>query len=179
MSWLSALVLNDGEKLVHSWNGILTHHIVVRKVHHRRLLSDKVHTAKKKEHQKGILALTNQRLLWLQRRGRIKKSYHLTHHIELSKLSAVSMGGTLFKYVTLSDGEDTYQFNLSKVGSKEFEYFKDMVLRQKEQVSTTVVPQASKQVITREVVLIPCNYCKGLMPQTSIFCPNCGAPRKN
>jgi hypothetical protein len=32
--------------------------------------------------------------------------------------------------------------------------------------------------ITREVVLIPCTYCSGLMPQTSIFCPNCGARRK-
>lgn len=29
----------------------------------------------------------------------------------------------------------------------------------------------------REVVLIPCKYCGGLMPQTSIFCPNCGARR--
>lgn len=33
--------------------------------------------------------------------------------------------------------------------------------------------------IVREVVLIPCSYCGGLMPQTSIFCPNCGARRKS
>jgi len=32
--------------------------------------------------------------------------------------------------------------------------------------------------IVREVVLIPCAYCGGLMPQTSTFCPNCGARRK-
>ena len=32
--------------------------------------------------------------------------------------------------------------------------------------------------VTREVVLIPCSYCSGLMPQTSVFCPNCGARRK-
>jgi hypothetical protein len=32
--------------------------------------------------------------------------------------------------------------------------------------------------VTREVVLIPCAYCGGLMPQSSIFCPNCGARRK-
>jgi len=30
----------------------------------------------------------------------------------------------------------------------------------------------------REVVMIPCAYCGTLMPQTSIFCPNCGARRK-
>jgi hypothetical protein len=32
--------------------------------------------------------------------------------------------------------------------------------------------------VVREVVLIPCKYCGGLMPQTAIFCPNCGARRK-
>jgi len=32
--------------------------------------------------------------------------------------------------------------------------------------------------VNREIVLIPCQYCSGLMPQTAIFCPNCGARRK-
>jgi hypothetical protein len=41
----------------------------------------------------------------------------------------------------------------------------------------TVSATPIKEVI-REVVLIPCAYCGGLMPQTSIFCPNCGARRK-
>jgi hypothetical protein len=35
-----------------------------------------------------------------------------------------------------------------------------------------------KETITKEVVLIPCEYCRGLMPQTATFCPNCGAKRK-
>ena len=35
-----------------------------------------------------------------------------------------------------------------------------------------------REVITREVVMIPCAYCGTLMPQTSNFCPNCGAKRK-
>jgi hypothetical protein len=38
-------------------------------------------------------------------------------------------------------------------------------------------PTIMKEVV-REVVLIPCSYCSGLMPQTSTFCPNCGARRK-
>lgn len=44
----------------------------------------------------------------------------------------------------------------------------------------TVNPEApaiSKEII-KEVVLIPCAYCGGLMPQTSLFCPNCGAIRR-
>jgi hypothetical protein len=39
-------------------------------------------------------------------------------------------------------------------------------------------PTATQKEIVREVVLIPCSYCGGLMPQTSLFCPNCGARRK-
>ena len=32
--------------------------------------------------------------------------------------------------------------------------------------------------IIKEVVMVPCSYCGGLMPQTATFCPNCGARRK-
>jgi len=35
-----------------------------------------------------------------------------------------------------------------------------------------------KETIIKEVVMIPCAYCGGLMPQTSVFCPDCGARRK-
>jgi hypothetical protein len=30
----------------------------------------------------------------------------------------------------------------------------------------------------KEVVMIPCEYCETLMPETATSCPNCGAPRK-
>jgi len=40
-----------------------------------------------------------------------------------------------------------------------------------------VTPSIVKEV-EREVVLIPCSYCSSLMPQTALFCPNCGARRK-
>lgn len=35
-----------------------------------------------------------------------------------------------------------------------------------------------REVVTREVVMIPCAYCGTLMPQTSNFCPHCGTIRK-
>lgn len=35
-----------------------------------------------------------------------------------------------------------------------------------------------REVIVKEVVMVPCQYCGGLMPTTSTFCPSCGAPRK-
>lgn len=39
-------------------------------------------------------------------------------------------------------------------------------------------PAMEREVITREVVMIKCKYCGGLMLQTSTFCPNCGARRQ-
>ncbi len=37
--------------------------------------------------------------------------------------------------------------------------------------------QTVKETI-REIVMIPCVYCKSLMPQTSTTCPACGAQRR-
>jgi RNA polymerase subunit RPABC4/transcription elongation factor Spt4 len=30
-----------------------------------------------------------------------------------------------------------------------------------------------------EVEMVPCEYCRSLMPSTSSSCPICGAPRKS
>jgi hypothetical protein len=173
-----ALMLHDGEQVVHSWNGLLTEKVVVRNVEKRRFRRDKVRTGKKTEQERGVLVLSNQRLAWMQRRGRISKSYHLSFDIPLEQLAGISLGGTVFKYVTLSDGDHSYQLNLKGVGSKEFQYFKDMVMRQRDKIRSSSPSQITREVITKEVVMIPCEYCKGLMPQTSTFCPNCGAQRK-
>lgn len=35
-----------------------------------------------------------------------------------------------------------------------------------------------KEVIVKEIVMVPCVYCHGLMPNTATYCPSCGAPRK-
>jgi len=35
-----------------------------------------------------------------------------------------------------------------------------------------------REVIIKEVVMVPCLYCGGLMPTTATQCPNCLAPRK-
>ena len=51
------------------------------------------------------------------------------------------------------------------------------VIIAKKPIDQTPQPTATKEII-REVVLIPCSYCSSLMPQTAIFCPNCGARRK-
>jgi len=39
-------------------------------------------------------------------------------------------------------------------------------------------PTAPRAVKEKEVVMIPCEYCGSLMPETATSCPNCGAARK-
>ncbi len=49
------------------------------------------------------------------------------------------------------------------------------------QVRRPQISQSSPSIVKeveREIVLIPCSYCSALMPQTAVFCPNCGARRK-
>jgi len=35
-----------------------------------------------------------------------------------------------------------------------------------------------REVIIKEIVMVPCQYCGGLMPQKATFCPGCGARNK-
>lgn len=34
-----------------------------------------------------------------------------------------------------------------------------------------------KERARKEIIMIPCKYCGGVMPQDATFCPNCGAKR--
>lgn len=35
-----------------------------------------------------------------------------------------------------------------------------------------------REVVVKEVVMVPCQYCGGLMRETEMQCPHCKAPRK-
>jgi sporulation-control protein spo0M len=41
----------------------------------------------------------------------------------------------------------------------------------------SAAPVIREKEIIREVVMVPCKYCSGLMPQTETSCPHCGAKR--
>jgi hypothetical protein len=44
-------------------------------------------------------------------------------------------------------------------------------------IRPAAAPTVVKEIV-KEVVMIPCEYCGTLMPQTATSCPNCGATRK-
>jgi rubrerythrin len=37
---------------------------------------------------------------------------------------------------------------------------------------------APREVVVKEVVMVPCQYCGGLMREAETQCPHCKAPRK-
>jgi hypothetical protein len=47
-------------------------------------------------------------------------------------------------------------------------------------IQVTAVPTTvtTEKIVEREVVMIPCQYCGSLFPQTVTTCPKCGAQRK-
>jgi hypothetical protein len=49
-----------------------------------------------------------------------------------------------------------------------------------DQISKREIPPLTKEkeVIIKEIVMVKCEYCGSLMPQTATFCPNCGARRR-
>ena len=180
MSWQKAVILGSNEQVLHSWDGNCErqHKAVISK---KGLVGTSYKTVKSKEIHSGTLALTNQRLLWFERRGFLSKTQRASFEIDLRNLHGISIGGAIAKWVSITDQESEYIFHLKGVGKKEAESFKDMILRQVEKLkdfTLTQVASVQKEVVTKEIVMIPCEYCRSLMPQTSLFCPNCGARRK-
>ena len=63
--------------------------------------------------------------------------------------------------------------------SKAFARFiQDQISVREKPYSPQAPARVTKEVITKEIVMIKCDYCGSLMPQTALFCPNCGARRR-
>jgi hypothetical protein len=181
MSWQKAIILNPNEQVLHSWDGNCERHHKAA-VSRMRIYGFNVgnKTVDAKETNSGTLVLTNQRLLWFERRGFLSKTERASFEINLQDLKGITCGGTINKWVSITDGEAESIFHLARVGKNEIEPFRDMILRQVENVKLTAMggTPLQKEIITKEIVMLPCEYCNGLMPQTSIYCPNCGAQKK-
>lgn len=190
MSWQKAIILNPNEQVLHSWDGNCERHHKTVVANKSLIIMTRYETKQSKEIHSGTLVLTNQRMLWFERRGFLSKTQRASFEIDLRNLKGLTCGGALVKWVSITDDEAEYIFHLKGVGKKEIEPFRDMILRQVETLKNTVpdaqivqnviigAAPSQKEVITKEIVMLPCGYCGGLMPQTSLFCPNCGAKRK-
>jgi hypothetical protein len=189
MSWQKAIVLNPNEQVLHSWDGNCERHhksvearikiIGVGGVGHK--------TVESKETHSGTLVLTNQRLLWFERRGFLSRTERASFEIDLKDLKGITCGGTINMWVSITDTGAENIFHLAGVGKKEIEPFRDMILRQVEKLKAgnteTLNVNIRKEILkgTLPPPIPPtwnCLYCKGVNFQTLTECKHCGAPRK-
>lgn len=73
MSWQKAIILNPNEQVVHSWDGDCERRSE-RVFKEKGLIRYRYVSKEAKERTSGALVLTNQRLLWLERRGMLSKT---------------------------------------------------------------------------------------------------------
>lgn len=115
----------------------------------------------------GDLVLTNKRLIWLEKKGAIKKDFHVAFEIPLKTVTGVSSQGVVPKLV-VSDANTSHEFRLKDVGEAV------RMIRSKIEESGNV--PATPAIVTPviQVVLAICPKCKNRIPSESKFCPECG-----
>jgi len=176
MSWRQALVLHANEYVVNSWEGTCERHGVKGVAHNG--------TVEGKEVYSGTLVLTSQRLMWFERGGLLYEKMRASFEIDLKSLEGLTSGGVTNKWVSITADQAEYVFYLEDVGADEIEPFRNLIVNQMEKAraaaaSADVPAPVQMGVITREVVMVPCQHCNELMAQTAAFCSSCGAKRKS
>lgn len=174
--WQSSIIFEKGENVITSWHG--DYEIRERVVEKGALGTRKMTEVKKKV--SGVLVLTNQRLIFLQEHGIFGKSYHQVLTIPLERLGAISLGGALMPFISISDGVETHIFHIKGVGKKEFESFKQLITEQCRKRREEIEAERKKE---RVHVLIDFSFIKDYMKQGGVIlqtfkCPTCSAPLK-
>lgn len=176
MSWQDALFLEKNEEVIKFWRGDYEARMTAME---DTWLGKQPTTVKQKKN--GMLVLTNRKLVWIEERGFLFKSYHPVITIPLENLRGISMGGAIMKYVSIADTKGEYVFHLSGVGNeRKLRIFKAYVFNQVDARKQELETEKKRARIS---VLLDFSFLKsymekgGLIMQT-VKCPNCGAPIK-
>jgi len=167
-----ALLLEEGEKILTTWDGD-------RELVHTTIEKGRVEKAKEKEY--GSVVLTNRRLFWVNKRGVFSKSYHPTHEIPLEDIKGVSGGGSLSKYVSVTDSQIENIFHLRIPNSHvTVDSVKFSPLLQSAIKARRGEIEAKKK-RERVHVLLDFSFLTGYMKKgglslKTLRCPSCGAP---
>ena len=121
--------------------------------------------------------ITNKRLILFKSEGLIFKRDKFVSialmdldEVRFEEKGLISKKGIIV--MKTKDGLREMKGNMAEV-KELFKIIQNQISSFKEEPSMVV----KEREITKEVVLIPCNHCRALMPQTSLFCNNCGAKR--
>ena len=167
-----ALLLEEGEEILTSWDGD-------RELVHTAVEKGRVRKAK--ETKRGSVVLTSRRLFWVSKRGVFGESYHPTHEIPLEDIKGVSGGGSLSKYVSVTDGQIENIFHLripdshGNIDSAKFSpVLQSAIKARREEIE-------AKKSRERVHVLLDFSFLKDYMKKGGLLletlkCPSCGAP---
>ena len=180
MSGQDALFLNDSEKIIEAWSG--DWEVFLNTVASEDgILWKKYVPVQAKGRSEGILVLTNHSLVWLAKEGFfIFASYHTSFEIDLSTIIGISCGGIFDVWVSITYSKEEARFHLQGVRKSNIDEFRKLIFKYvklKKQINQSAESKPEK-VFVKEIVMLPCQYCRALMPQTALYCPHCGARRK-
>jgi len=114
MSWQKSIVLDAMEIVLQSWDGLITSRYKIG-------IAKQLHS--------GTIALTNQRILWFERRGLSSK---FSFDIDLLSLQEITIGGNINTWISITDRDNKYIFHLARMGKDEAELFRDIIYKQKQ-----------------------------------------------
>ena len=131
-----------------------------------------------KARKRGILALTNQRLLFLEAHGVFGKSYHQTLMIPLDRLGGVSIGGSLIPFVSIASEAQSYVFHIDGIGKTEFPTFRQTIMNfcqmRREQIEAE--KRKDRVQIIFDFTMLKEYMEKGGLVLQKTKCPECNAP---
>ncbi len=111
--WEKSIYLEKNEKIITFWTG------------NRETISQRMYfnqygggSYDGRNWKNGILALTNQRLMFLEERGFFEKSHHQTLTIPLNEISGISVGGSMIPFVSIADRSQSYTFHLNGIAQR-------------------------------------------------------------
>jgi len=173
MSWQESIYFEKGEKMVAWWMGNreTAERTVIRGQYGRRVQDVKTR-------RNGILALTNQRLLFLEAHGIFGKSYHQTLTIPLAKLGGISVGGTLIPFISIADDFENHIFHITGVGKNEFPGFRQKIMECCQERREELEAEKRKE---RVQIVIDFSMLREYMEKGGLIlqqtkCPGCNAP---
>jgi hypothetical protein len=163
---------------------------------------------KGKQSHGGLLYLTDHRLIFEAETGGLRSRKLVTEFEQpledIRNVSLISslLGGTrgfsiesslgVRDFLGISQPQLWQDSTLEKIHARR-EHIEDMLRRQEEarriedertyahelELKRATARKEIVKEVREEVVMVPCRYCAGLIPDTSVFCSNCGARRSS
>ncbi len=132
------------------------------------------HSVQAKRINRGILALTNRRLVWLEQRGVFNVSYHPVATIRLEDIKGIASGGMIMPYVTITDSIGAHLFHLEGMTSKQFPEFKRAILSQVSTRNNELESLKKREGVQGLPLGLPLDYSRD---DTRVGqCPRCSFP---